>query len=116
MVSVNGHETETGCYVDGHWGQYGPDRVEEIAENFGYELTDDDNCAHWRIVADSADDADNHDKAYGAWEAHMECADAAEEWLNEHTEDGYSWGWNDGEFFLMPDAWWQEDWDGLGGL
>lgn len=36
-VMVNGHAAQPGCYIAGHWGQYGPDRVADVAESFGWE-------------------------------------------------------------------------------
>jgi hypothetical protein len=37
-VSVNGHAVEPGCWVDGHWGQYGPDHLADRAEELGWEV------------------------------------------------------------------------------
>lgn len=36
-VLVNGHAVEPGCWVDGHWGQYGPDHLADRAEELGWE-------------------------------------------------------------------------------
>ena len=33
---------DTGCWIDGHWGQYGPDRLISIAVTQGWELEGDD--------------------------------------------------------------------------
>lgn len=92
MPIVNGHQAETGCYVDGHWGQYGPDRLAEQAEAFGWPSTEDDDPRWWRTVAQALDDGlpppegtpDGIDAA-GAWERHSESADDIERWLNDNT-------------------------------
>lgn len=102
---VNGHEAPPGCYIDGHWGQYGPDRLADIAEGFGWHATDPSNDPrYWRSVAVWL-----YDNGYGvsdaepaAWERLHEAADRIEAWLNEHTEGDFVWSWEDGEFFLMP--------------
>lgn len=39
-VSVNGHAVEPGCWVDGHWGQYGPDHLADRASELGWEPAD----------------------------------------------------------------------------
>jgi len=109
-MKVNGETAEPGCYIDGHWGQYGPDRLAEICEQFDLDVTDDIDPRRWRFLAES-DDPD--DIAYevipglrtkpisqdDAWERHTESADTLENMLNDVTEGGH-WSWEDGEFFL----------------
>lgn len=100
MPTVNGHTVETGCYVDGHWGQYGPSRVLSIADDLlgtNYCLAALAEGAETGIMTDelSADDAV------------LDLADEAEAALNNATDDGHAWGWYDGEFFL----WTVEDWE-----
>lgn len=58
-VLVNGHAVEPGCWVDGHWGQYGPDHLADRAEELGWEPADDgdDDPRHWRQVAEALMDA-----------------------------------------------------------
>ena len=36
-------------------------------------------------------------------------SEEAEEYLNSICPDGYSFGWHDGEFFLMDAEWWEEE-------
>jgi hypothetical protein len=107
IVDVNGHAVEPGCWVDGHWGQYGPDRLAEIADGLGWlpqSLEDDPRGL--RVIADALSDA-GYDHNY--WERHIEAADGIETWLNDHTAtDGYSWGWYDGEFYLWPNDEWEQ--------
>lgn len=103
-ITVNGHDAESGCYVDGHWGQYGPDRVAEIAEGFGFSFanTGTDDPRLCRLWADEAEGHGDSDGAFQHWERHIWAADAIEEWLNSVTVGGY-WSWEDGEFFLVSD-------------
>lgn len=110
---VNGHPVEPGCYIDGHWGQYSPDRLAEIAEGFGWspdKPTDDP-----RVIRAFADQLDEY-RDLPLWEWHSESADDIETWLNDHTVSGwlpgadggtrdrtnFVWHWHDGEFFLSP--------------
>lgn len=110
-VLVNGHAVEPGCWVDGHWGQYGPDHLADRAEELGWEPADEqDDPRHWRSVA-LTHEAGGHDgNACDAWDYHLETADAIEAWLNDHTEtEGYTWGWHDGEFYLWPAEIWEDE-------
>lgn len=95
MPIVNGHQTDTGCYVEGHWGQYGPDHLADQAEGFGWEP------AKWsddpRVLRDIIDTIEGWGYAKGdissdgvgivctLWEAHSESATDIETWLNDHT-------------------------------
>ncbi len=121
MPIVNGHPAECGCYVEGHWGQYGPDHLADQAEGFGWspdKPTDDPRIL--RHFADQLMDAGLD--VILLWEWHSESGDDIETWLNDHTEPGfggmvlaepgpglveappknYVWHWHDGEFFLSP--------------
>ena len=78
----------TGCYVAGHHGMYGGNEVMVLAKDLGWT---------GKVTGPYDDD-------------YLVDLDEAETWLNEHvTEEGYSFGWHDGEFFLMS----QEDWQSL---
>jgi hypothetical protein len=124
IVTTTGiHPVETGCWIAGHHGQYGPDRLADIAEGFGW--TPDDCLAdprQVRLIVDTIDawgytrTADgcpicNDRRVVGIvgslWETHAESVDIITHWLNDHTEDGYSWGWEDGEFYLWTTAEWE---------
>lgn len=91
---VNGQPAELGCYVDGHWGQYGPDRLAEQAEAFGWPGVGSDDDP--RYIRDLWGDDDPR----GKWECYAEAADRIEQWLNNVTTPGHIWHWHDGEFFL----------------
>ena len=90
---------EPGCYVDGHWGQYGIARMVEIAEEMGY---DQDpyliHLAHAHL-AECAHPGQEY-MTDAARERLFDSADEVEAWMNEHAAaDGYVWEWVDGEFF-----------------
>lgn len=79
---------DAGCWVDGHWGQFGSSRVIQIAHEFGWQ--------DYLVV--HPDDEFIHDYA-----------DKAEEWMNNNVApDGHSFGWYDGEWFLWPYSTWEE--------
>lgn len=86
MPQCNGHPVEPACYIEGHWGQYGLDRMAEIAEAFGWEpLTPMHDPRVQRQAADAADEAGRAEQAAQHWEWHARAADDIEDWLNEHT-------------------------------
>lgn len=85
-----------GVYVEGHWGQYGPARVVEIAIDYGF--TDDDLFLASEKMATMGPSslpplsADAEDRL-------SELCDRAEVWLNEFvSDDNHHWMWEDGEF------------------
>ena len=94
-----------GCLFDGHHGQYIYDMIVDLAHGYGYRRTDLYKTELWRQKRDGED---RH--GVQATELIVEEAERAEEWLNENVaEEGYSFGWHDGEFFYQPAAWWQDD-------
>lgn len=79
---------DAGCWVDGHWGQYGSLKVIQIAQEFG-------------LWPDETFDNEN--------EFIHEIADEAEQWMNDNVApDGHSFGWFDGEWFLWPYETWED--------
>lgn len=77
--------------------------IVEIARHYGMPSEDKDEEAWARWEAN--DDDDGCDTEYM-----IEWSEAAIDWLNDHVaQDGHSFGWWDGEFFYMPDKWWQEE-------
>lgn len=99
-MKVNGQDAEPGCYIDGHWGQYGMDRVADVAEQFDIGLPADPR--HWRCVYDDPENyrEENSTMTSGdIFEQIVYCSDLCVDRLNEVTEGGY-WSWEDGEFFL----------------
>jgi len=121
IVDVNHHAVEPGCWVDGHWGQYGPDHLADRATEVRWEPeTWADDPRQIRDIIDTIetwgyprDGTDMRSEAVGIiaalWELHIESADGIQTWLNDHTyTDGYSWGWYDGEFYLWPNDEWEQ--------
>lgn len=114
MPTCNGHEVSAGCYIAGHWGQYGPDHLADRAAEFGWEpakWSDDprairdviDTIESWGYPRQPADFTTSEAVAIIGflWDAHTEAADDIETWLNDHTPDwGIYWMWSDGEFYL----------------
>ena len=100
--------TDAGCWVDGHWGQYGAARVIEIARDFGWDDAEAIDLAtrHLASMGPSTAEGLGEDE----FETYVSASDDAETWLNEHAApDGYSFGWHDGEFFLWSEADWSEE-------
>lgn len=86
---------DAGCWVDGHWGQYGSSRVIKLAQEFGWDV----------YIAPPVLDIEED------WESEFiyDLADKAEQWMNDNiAPDGHSFGWYDGEWFLWPYSTWEE--------
>jgi hypothetical protein len=106
-TTVSKTTVETGCYVDGHWGQYGPIRQIEITD----EMLSTDFMGELPKVPEEFK-AENTHSSYPVidmdrLEEILWVSNRAEEALNAATPDGFSWGWHDGEYFL----WSQESWE-----
>jgi hypothetical protein len=95
MPIVNGHSAEPGCYIDGHHGQYAPDRLADLAESFGCTIPErfDPRAIRASIEHMTGDTAD-------AWMLYHEAADLVLDWLNDRTDDDHLWEWVDGELYL----------------
>lgn len=90
---------DPGCYVDGHWGQYGIARAVQVAQEFGWEDEEARDLAarHLAAMGPSTEPGLDEDE----WERLVGAADDAEAWLNDNVKlEGYAWEWNDGEFGL----------------
>lgn len=93
-------ECDTGCWVDGHWGQYGGDHLaDKIDHMFNIEPLDDPRVL--RLIAESTDEMGYTNAAASWWEIRSEAIDKLTDRLNEATPEGFVWDWVDGEFFLM---------------
>ncbi len=108
MTIERASETDAGCWVDGHWGQYGLARMVSIAEDCGY---DDDEVIdiatrHLASIGPSTSEPITDDEH----EILRDAADEVEQWLNDNVApDGYYFGWYDGEFMLWSDETWADD-------
>jgi hypothetical protein len=96
-MKVNNIEASGGCYIAGHHGQYGLDRLADVCEQFEIAFDENDDPRHWRAISD---ESDNQQEVERAWDRLVWASDRLEELLNEHTTGGY-WSWEDGEFFLV---------------
>lgn len=108
MPTVAGQVVETGCWIDGHWGQYANDRLAEIADShFDWMPTSwqDDP----RRIRKSAEDSEDQPKSTDLWELHHEAGDLILDWLNAKTDNDHTWVWHDGELYL----WATDDLDSL---
>lgn len=94
---------DAGCWIDGHWGQYGIARVIDIAVSHGWDDAEADDLATRHLASigpSSAPDLTNDE-----FERLVAAADDAEIWLNEHVApDGFYFEWSDGEFFLTEET------------
>lgn len=99
-INVGSDQFEPGCYVDGHWGQYGPDH---LADKFDHVIDLDplDDPRMLRLIAETTESMGYADAAVGWWEIRHEATDKIVERLNDATPEGWVWDWVDGEFFLM---------------
>jgi hypothetical protein len=100
---------DAGCWIDGHWGQYGIARMIQIAADHGFV---DTVATLLFATLDCVDIARRH-LVHGSevdWqelESMEQATDEVEAWLNENVApEGYSFGWYDGEFFLCADTEW----------
>lgn len=98
---------EPGCYVAGHWGQYGVARMVAMAEDHGYP---DERV---KLLARKKIDSMQPSAAVGLTDGEEEelsdAADKVEEWLNVNVApEDHSFGWHDGEFYLWSDDDWSE--------
>ncbi len=104
----------SGCWLEGSRGWHASATLVRIAHDYGMTLTADDVA-----ILDSYESGlvEKVGLSTGETVDPTECvtgqgdlADQAEEWLNDHVApEGYSFGWNDGEFFLQSSEWWEQD-------
>lgn len=93
MPIVNGHECNTGLVLDGHFGWHNHVRMLQTAEGLGWKIDPELQAVMDRYDADDSDP--DHEIIFDAM-------DEAEQWLNDHTSEGFVWYWYEGEFFLSP--------------
>lgn len=99
---------DAGCWIDGHWGQYGTARMVLSAFAYGYSDAGVIGVAnrHLRECVHLTNEHITEDEH----QMLLDSADEVEEWLNTYVAPvGYSFGWHDGEFFLWSDEQWEDD-------
>lgn len=99
--------SDAGCWIDGHWGQYGVARSVEIASSFGYDDALIIDIAQRKLAAmmpSIAPEISDEDE-----ELLASAADEVTYWLtNNVAPEGYSFDWYEGELFLQSEEWWAE--------
>jgi hypothetical protein len=90
-----------GCWIDGHWGHYSGARLIQIAE--AYRWNDEMAISMAQSYMGSGGDIPN-----GALVEFYDLVDEAENYLNTIAPEGYSFGWRDGEFFLLSNEEWED--------
>lgn len=106
-------QPSTGCWIDGHWGHYGVARLVDIAQDYGMEISGLDESALWAYRNNEDEFQDEQTGEYhnaADWMLMQGgLADEAEDWMNNNVAyEGFSFGWNDGEFFYMGNEWWDD--------
>ena len=105
-------EADAGCWIEGHWGQYGPARLCEIALERGWnddKATELPFAVQHRSTADlvaqklaSMGPSDTDPPTADEEEQIIWASEDAETWLNENVApEGHYFTWEDGEFFLF---------------
>ena len=95
---------ETGCWVDGHWGQYAVTQLIDIARNRGFEVSRTgelaiSNYTSGYDVASSAED-----------DLVVQLGDDALYFINDEVlPDGYRVDWYEGEVF----CWTVDEWENV---
>ncbi len=108
MTVQRANANDAGCWIDGHWGQYGIARMVDIAEDYGYADAEVIDIASRHLASCGSSSApnisdDEHESL--SW-----AADDVEQWLTENVApEGYSFGWHEGEFFLWSTEHWEEE-------
>lgn len=98
-------DLEPGCYIESSWGIYGQAKMVLIAAELGYTGKEINAAKKLMLEHDMPGvDARLRDSE---WDLLSESN--AEQWLNDTiVPEGYSFGWNDGEFFLWSTSDWEE--------
>lgn len=105
---------DTGCYVDGHWGNYALSRMLQVADDIlGTDFYEQAAAAYAETPTISYDP---ETRTYSdgplptepwdgfTFETLPDIADEAEQALNDATPNQLIWHWFDGEFFLSPNC------------
>lgn len=114
---IKADPTDAGCWIDGHWGQYGQARLVEIANDLGLDHPTAEFDGSARLVEIARKhlasmgpfNPDSPDLDDDEYEYLFDSTDAVEGWLNDNiAPEGFSFGWHDGEFFLWSTETWAE--------
>ena len=109
MPVVKASPADAGCWIDGHWGQYGTARQIVIAGDYGYPNAEVVALAQKKLATIGPNVNNNPELTDDEEEELYWRSDEVDDWLNENVAPkGFSFGWHDGEFFLGSDEWWDE--------
>jgi hypothetical protein len=102
-LTVNGQAAQPGCYVEGHWGQYGPDHFADQLEGFGLVIPKGIDPRRYRRIREWVEERSAYPHYNGplanVYLACLEDDRELENFANDATEGGY-WEWDMGECFL----------------
>lgn len=95
---------QTGCYIDGSWGQYATARMIAMAyktfgARWGMELQDE--RAAEQVLASMA--PSGADASTEAWDLVFWAADKVEQAIEDNLPDHLHAEWVDGEFYITDD-------------
>lgn len=119
------NEDTVGVYVDSWWGQYAVARAVGTAVDLGWQPEDQPAIVAAVVTKlhagrfatlEQANDARRYagmapinDVYEDVYDDHLDtelefALDDAVDWLNLNADDGFWWGWRDGDFGLWPQA------------
>lgn len=102
-----------GTWIDGSWGQYAPDRIISIADDYGFTGSQGNDDEKWIDVAVRRSQElhrfeDEREQVY-LWDVQIELADEALHYMNTTlAAEGWSFDWFEGELHYHSDEWWEE--------
>lgn len=100
-IDINGAACESGCWVDGSWGQYAPDHFANKVDGLiTIEPLNDPRILRQFAEHLEACGPSSARAAENLWEWHTESADKLMARLNELTPGCWSFQWQDGEIRL----------------
>jgi hypothetical protein len=107
-TTIKADPADAGCWIDGHWGQYGPACLVDIAVTHGWTDPTDDVAKRHLAEAGHVETLDPITP--DEFEALMDASNDAEAWLNDNVApEGFAFGWHDGEFFLWDTDTWEAE-------
>lgn len=88
---------DAGCYLDGHLGWHNHKRVIDLAQQYGFTVSDSD-----RELVEAYDEGREANDGDWAYDVIADLVDAATDYLQSITAEGMVWEWDMGELSLWP--------------